>query len=36
VIEPDLKLFRDPVLARVPAQFADRWGRDTFESLRAL
>jgi tripartite ATP-independent transporter DctP family solute receptor len=36
VIEPDLKLFRDPVLARVPAQFAERWGRDTFESLKAL
>ncbi|MCZ8311219.1 MAG: DctP family TRAP transporter solute-binding subunit [Rhodospirillales bacterium] len=36
VIEPDLKLFRDPVLARVPAQFAERWGRDTFEALRAL
>jgi tripartite ATP-independent transporter DctP family solute receptor len=36
VIEPDLKLFRDPVLARVPAQFAERWGRDTFESMKAL
>lgn len=36
VIEPDIKLFRDPVLARVPAQFAERWGRDTFEALRAL
>jgi len=36
VIEPDLKLFRDPVLARVPAQFAERWGRDTFEALKAL
>ena len=36
VIEPDVRLFRDPVLARVPAQFAERWGRDTFDALRAL
>ena len=36
VIEPDLALWRKPVLDKVPAQFADKWGKGTFESLLAL
>ena len=36
VIEPDLALWRKPVLDKVPAQFAEKWGKGTFESLLAL
>jgi len=36
VIEVDVAAFRAPVLARVPAQFADRWGQGTFDTLAAL
>ena len=36
VIEPDLALWRKPVLDKVPAQFADKWGKGIFESLLAL
>jgi len=36
VITPDLAQFRDPVLAKVPAQFEERWGKGTFDALRAL
>jgi tripartite ATP-independent transporter DctP family solute receptor len=36
VIEVDVAAFRAPVLAKVPAQFADRWGQGTFDSLAAL
>ncbi|HEY6133951.1 MAG TPA: sialic acid TRAP transporter substrate-binding protein SiaP [Rubrivivax sp.] len=36
VIEPDLAAWRKPVLDKVPAQFADKWGKGTFESLLAL
>jgi len=36
VIEPDVALWRKPVLDKVPAQFADKWGKGTFESLQAL
>lgn len=36
VIEPDLALWRKPVLDKVPALFADKWGKGTFESLLAL
>jgi hypothetical protein len=36
VVTPDLAQFRDPVLAKVPAQFEERWGKGTFDALRAL
>jgi tripartite ATP-independent transporter DctP family solute receptor len=36
VIEVDVASFRAPVLAKVPAQFADRWGPGTFDTLAAL
>jgi len=36
VIEPDLAQFRDPVLAKIPAQFEERWGKGTFDALKAL
>jgi tripartite ATP-independent transporter DctP family solute receptor len=36
VIEVDVAAFRAPVLAKVPAQFADRWGQGTFDTLAAL
>ncbi len=36
VIEPDLAAWRKPVLDKVPAQFAEKWGKGTFESLLAL
>ena len=36
VIEPDLAVWRKPVLDKVPALFADKWGKGTFESLLAL
>ncbi|MCA3245415.1 MAG: DctP family TRAP transporter solute-binding subunit [Azospirillum sp.] len=36
VIEPDVAAWRAPVLARVPQRFAQVWGADTFEALRAL
>jgi tripartite ATP-independent transporter DctP family solute receptor len=36
VIEVDVAQFRAPVLAKVPAQFADRWGQGTFDTLAAL
>jgi tripartite ATP-independent transporter DctP family solute receptor len=36
VIEPDLALWRKPVLDIVPKQFADKWGKGTFEALLAL
>ncbi len=36
VIEPDLALWRKPVLDTVPKQFADKWGKGTFEALLAL
>jgi TRAP-type transport system periplasmic protein len=36
VIEPDVAAWRKPVLDKVPAQFADKWGKGTFESLLAL
>jgi tripartite ATP-independent transporter DctP family solute receptor len=36
VIEPKLDLWRKPVLEKVPAQFAERWGKDTFDSLVKL
>ena len=36
VIEPDLALWRKPVLDKVPAQFAEKSGKGTFESLLAL
>ena len=36
VIEPDLALWRKPVLDKVPALFAEKWGKGTFESLLAL
>ena len=36
VIEPDLALWRKPVLDTVPKKFAEKWGKGTFESLLAL
>ena len=36
VIEPDLALWRKPVLDSVPRLFADKWGRGNFEALAAL
>jgi len=36
VITPNLDAWRKPVLDKVPAQFAERWGKDTFESLMKL
>jgi tripartite ATP-independent transporter DctP family solute receptor len=36
VIEPDVASFREPVLATVPAMFADKWGADTWDALAAL
>ncbi len=36
VIEPDLALWRKPVLDAVPKKFAEKWGRGTFEALLAL
>ncbi len=36
VIEPDVALWRKPVLDKVPAQFEEKWGKGTFESLLAL
>lgn len=36
VIEVDVASFRAPVLAKVPAQFAERWGQGTFDTLAAL
>ncbi|PWW04475.1 tripartite ATP-independent transporter DctP family solute receptor [Hoeflea marina] len=36
VIEPDVASFRDPVLAKVPAMFEDKWGKGTWDALAAL
>ena len=36
VIEPDLALWRKPVLDTVPRKFEDKWGKGTFESLLKL
>ena len=36
VIEPDIALWRKPVLDTVPKQFAEKWGKGTFESLQGL
>jgi tripartite ATP-independent transporter DctP family solute receptor len=36
VIEPDVALWRKPVLDKVPAQFEEKWGKGTFDALRAL
>jgi tripartite ATP-independent transporter DctP family solute receptor len=36
VIEPDLELWRKPVLATVPAKFEARWGKGSFDALKAL
>ena len=36
VIEPDLALWRKPVLDSVPKKFEDKWGKGTFEALLAL
>ncbi len=36
IIKPDLALWRKPVLDTVPALFAEKWGKGTFETLAAL
>lgn len=36
VIEPDVAAWRKPVLDKVPSQFEEKWGKGTFDSLRAL
>ena len=36
VVEPDIAAWRKPVLDKVPAMFAEKWGKGTFEALLAL
>ena len=36
VIEPDVALFRKPVLEQVPKKFEDKWGRGTWDTIQAL
>lgn len=36
VVEPDLEAWRKPVLATVPAKFEARWGKGSFDALKAL
>jgi tripartite ATP-independent transporter DctP family solute receptor len=36
VIEPDIAAWSRPVLEKVPAQFATRWGAGAFDALKAL
>jgi tripartite ATP-independent transporter DctP family solute receptor len=36
VIEPDVALWRKPVLDVVPKKFEEKWGKGTFDSLLAL
>ena len=36
VFEPDVAAWRKPVLDKVPALFADKWGKGSFELLQAL
>ncbi len=36
VIEPDVELWRKPVLDTVPKKFEEKWGKGTFEALLAL
>jgi TRAP-type C4-dicarboxylate transport system substrate-binding protein len=36
VIEPDVAVWRKPVLDKVPAQFEEKWGKGTFDSLQKL
>jgi TRAP-type transport system periplasmic protein len=36
VIEPDLAVWRKPVLDTVPARFEERWGKGSFDALKAL
>ena len=36
VIEPDLALWRKPVLDTVPKKFEDKWGKGSFETLQKL
>jgi TRAP-type transport system periplasmic protein len=36
VIEPDLNAWRKPVLEQVPAKFEERWGKGSFDALKAL
>ncbi len=36
VVQPDVKAWREPVLAKVPQRFAQVWGAGTFDALAAL
>jgi hypothetical protein len=36
VIDPDIELWRKPVLDTVPKKFEDKWGKGVFEALLAL
>jgi len=36
VIAPDIEAFRKPVLASVPAKFADKWGKGSWDTIAAL
>lgn len=36
VITPDPKVFRDPVVAKVPKMFESRWGAGTYEKIQAI
>jgi TRAP-type transport system periplasmic protein len=36
VVQPDLALWRKPVLEQVPKKFEDKWGAGTFDNLLAI
>jgi TRAP-type C4-dicarboxylate transport system substrate-binding protein len=36
VIQPDIAAWSKPVLASVPAKFEERWGKGSFDTLKAL
>src|SRR4051794_16553318 len=36
VVEPDVKSFRKPVLAKVPAMFESKWGKGLWDRIQSL